>query len=86
MLRDWAFGEDVFGHFGRLQNLVISTPNGWCLTQLPNLNLLFTLVLITAEVENHLMSYSWSCRSHSKHSFEEFGLLYLRGCYESVLG
>ena len=63
-----------------IQNRVISTPNGWSLTRLPNLSR--THVLITAEVENDIKLYSWLCRSHCKNSFQERALPYLQGCHE----
>ena len=63
-----------------IQNRVISTPNGWSLTRLPNLSR--THVLITAEVENDIKLYSWLCRSLCKNSFQERALPYLQGCHE----
>lgn len=50
MLRDLALGEDVFGLFEALQKCVISTPNGWSLSRLPNMSR--THLLIIAEIEN----------------------------------
>ena len=55
MLRDLAPGDDLFGLFEGLQKCVISTPNGWSLTRLPNLSRTHLLIIAEVEIQSHAL-------------------------------